>query len=85
MPVQKVFSVYDAKVEAFMAPFFCVTTGQAVRMFSDAIQDEKTNFCKHPEDFALFELGTFDDAGGQLHSNATAKHVITALELAKKE
>lgn len=80
MSALKVFSVYDAKVEAFMQPFFCITIAQAIRMFSDTCNDQASMFNKHPEDYALFELGVFDDAGGQLLSNATAKHLVTALE-----
>lgn len=84
MPALKVFSVYDQKVEAFMQPFFCITIAQAIRMFTDSCNEPTSMFNKHPEDYALFELGVFDDGGGQLISNATAKHLVTALEVVER-
>lgn len=62
--ITKVFAVYDSKAEAFMAPFTFQTKGQAVRGFSDVASDPKTMIGKHPLDFALFELGEFDDSKG---------------------
>lgn len=63
--INKVFSVYDSKAEAFMAPFCMSTKGQATRAFTDLASDSKSNVAKHPMDFALFMLGEFDDATGQ--------------------
>lgn len=60
-----VFSVYDKKASAFLAPFTFPARGQAVRAFSDTVNDPKTPFWKHPEDFDLHELGTFNEASGE--------------------
>lgn len=59
-----IYSVYDSKAEAFLQPFFAVSRGAAVRMFSDAAQDESHAFHKHAEDFTLFEVGRFDQVKG---------------------
>jgi len=83
--IQKIFSVYDNKAEAFLPPFFCATRGQAIRMLTDAVSDPAHQFAKHPEDFALFELGTYNDANGALTSNATPTGVIICLELVKEK
>lgn len=65
--VVKIFAVYDIKAEAYMAPFFMPATGQAVRMFKDAVNDKNTQFGKHPEDYKLVQIGEFDDNKGMLH------------------
>lgn len=57
----KLFTVYDKKAEAYLPPFNMQSTGQAMRTFEDTVNDEDHAFNKHPEDYALFELGTFDD------------------------
>lgn len=57
----KIFSVYDCKVGAYMTPIFARSTGEAIRMFTQAANDSSTNFCKYAEDFTLFELGVWDD------------------------
>lgn len=56
-------SIWDSKAEVFSQPMFFQAKGQAVRSFSDAVNEEG-NFKKHPEDFTLFVLGEFDDNTG---------------------
>lgn len=60
----KMFAVRDAKAEAFLQPMFFQSKGLAVRAFADAANDVGHNFCKHAEDFTLFELGEWDDESG---------------------
>lgn len=62
----KVFTVYDSKAEAYLQPFFSVSTGAAVRMFSDAITDSNHQFHKHAADYTLFHIGEYDDTNGLL-------------------
>lgn len=57
-----VFSVYDAKAEAYMAPFVAASKGFAIRMFLDEASRPDSMCAKHPEDFRLFHVGEFDDA-----------------------
>lgn len=62
--VSKLFAVFDAKVGAYLPPFCAAAPGQAARMFGDAVRDGQSAFSKHPEDYTLFMLGTFDDGTG---------------------
>lgn len=78
-----VFTVYDAAVGAFMTPFFTRSRGEAIRSFTEAVNDPKTGFHKNASDYTLFMLGTFDDAGGQFDT-APPERVIAALELVVK-
>lgn len=57
----KFFSVYDSKVSAFMNPFLARTSAEAIRSFADAVGNPQQGFCKHPEDYTLFEIGSWDD------------------------
>lgn len=59
------YAVFDVKAGAFLAPFFMPHDGQAIRTFSDAVQNPQTGFSKHPEDYSLHRLSTFDDASGE--------------------
>lgn len=59
--MQKCFTVYDAKAEAFLLPFFAVTEGFAVRQFRDLLRDRSHMFRKYPADFTLYYLGDWDD------------------------
>lgn len=62
--IAKVFTVYDSKLQAYMQPFCAQTAGVAVRMFEQTVRDPNTVFAKHPGDFTLFEIGTYDDQVG---------------------
>ena len=58
----KIFAIYDSKAEAYLQPFFMPARGQAIRAFTEAVNDKSTNFYKHAEDYTLFEIGEYDDA-----------------------
>lgn len=57
-------AVRDAKASVFSQPMFFQSLGQALRSFGDAVNDDKSEFAKHPEDYSLWHLGYYDDAVG---------------------
>lgn len=61
-----IFSVYDSKAEAYLQPFFCTNRAVAIRNFGSAVVDQKSLFFAHPEDYSLFELGSFSEHTGEL-------------------
>jgi len=83
--IQKIFTVYDSKTELFMQPFFMPTTGQALRSFEDTCNDESTLFAKHPADFTLFEIGTYDDTNCAIVKHDAMVNLGTALEYVQKQ
>lgn len=60
----KVFTVHDAKAEAYLKPFLMRTKGEAIRAMQDLANDPKHDFSKYSEDYTLFEIGTYDDEQG---------------------
>ncbi|QXP07990.1 MAG: nonstructural protein [Arizlama microvirus] len=54
------FTVYDSKAEIYLQPFFLQSRGEALRSWDDVVNDAKSQFNKHPTDFTLFEIGTYD-------------------------
>lgn len=62
----EVYSVRDSKVGAYMAPFFVPNSSVAVRMVTDTANDPSTLLYKHPEDFQLFHIGTFNESTGEI-------------------
>lgn len=60
------YSIYDSKSQAFGLPFFQATDGLAIRSFSDIANDRQTLIARHPGDFMLIRIGTFDDSVGEL-------------------
>lgn len=66
----KAFSLLDTKTGAFGTPFFMAHVGQAIRACVDLGQDMNTTVGRHPADFVLCEVGSFDDVTGQLVAQA---------------
>jgi len=82
-----VFAVYDDAVKSFMTPIFQQTQGQAIRGFIDAVNspDAKNSLSKHPEDYTLMQLGSYDDQTGVLESLPTPENLGTALKYRVKQ
>ncbi len=64
--ILKMFSMYDTKADAFITPFFLHNEKMALRAIYDASTSPTHMFSKHPEDYALYLLGEFDDTNGQV-------------------
>jgi hypothetical protein len=63
----KAFAIRDTKAEAFTRPpIFVQATGLAIRLFTDAANDQENEIGKYPADFTLFEVGEFDQVEGKL-------------------
>nr|QJB19254.1 MAG: nonstructural protein [Microvirus sp.] len=78
-----VYSVYDAAVKAFAPPFYARSAGEAIRSFSQLATDTNSNVSRHPTDFVLFGLGSYDDATGLFASNEPMR-LISASEILGK-
>ncbi len=79
----RVFSVYDSKVECYMNPFFMKTKGEAIRAFTEAVNDSSTHVSKHPGDYTLFDLGEFDDETATFTLSSTPISLGVAVEFVK--
>lgn len=56
-----IVAVHDAAAGLFGVPSFVTSVGGAVRSFGDQVNDPTTQFGKHPEDYTLHEVGTYND------------------------
>jgi len=77
------YTVYDNKALAYNVPFFTSTDGQAVRMFADLANDSNTAVGRHPSDYSLFFIGSYDDQKGQLLAESPLRHVADAFAMLK--
>lgn len=70
----RIFALYDIKSGAHGTPFFMHHVGEAVRACIDLGQDAQTTVGRHPADFALHELGTFDTDTGLITPQQPVSH-----------
>lgn len=61
-----VCSIKDRAADAFGRPFYVPAVGVAIRSFQDEVNRaaDDSQIYQHPDDFDLFELGTFNDDSG---------------------
>lgn len=81
---QLVFTVYDSAASAYMDPFFAPTAEFALRGFREAVNTPGHQFNKFPEDYTLFQIGTYSSESAVLVS--TAPHSLgVAIQFKDKE
>ena len=73
------YSVYDVSADIYMRPFFAISDGEVMRDFGDVCCDKDHAFGKHPEDYTLMRIGTWNDSNGQFEPETPVK-ITTALE-----
>jgi hypothetical protein len=75
-------SIYDKAVETYSKPITMRARGEAIRTLQDEIANQQQSpIAQHPEDYALFELGTFDDNTGEIEQHASPINLANAHEL----
>lgn len=79
--MQKLYVLYDVKSETYTAPTLNPARGQALRSFSDAVNDGKSILSQHPEDFTLFEVADYDTKTGVISVYETKIAVANGLDV----
>ncbi len=76
----KHFSLKDMKAEAFNRPFPSQNRATAIREISTQIEsDEKLS--SYASDFALYEVGDFDENNGRWTIPADPIHILDCIEM----
>lgn len=81
MTMHHIVAVRDLAVETFARPFTVHHPRQAVRSFTDEVNNPESEIHKHTEDYELFSLGTFNDETGEIQSHV--ERIVRAIDLKK--
>lgn len=79
------FAVFDEKASCYDKPFFMPTWAMAKRMFGDAVNQVDTAVSKHPADYKLYGLGTFDVESGMLEGTSTPTFICHGSDFVEPE
>lgn len=79
------YVVYDAKTLVYGVPFFAPTDGSAIRSMQELSNDLNTTVGRHPTDFSLWCVGSYEDQNGQLVSVTPLRHVVDANALLQRQ
>ena len=66
--VYGVYSIYDQAAKVFTSPVLDISDRSALRNFQQALANPGSVMNFKPEDFALYQVGTFDVETGYLDS-----------------
>lgn len=78
-----IYSIYDSKVKFFDRPLFMRNRGEALRAWETAANDEKTTISAHPTDYAIMEIGEFDDQTGKITCYEVPESLGLAIQFKK--
>lgn len=77
----KVLAVRDERTESFGIPIFVRHVGEGTRSFIDEVNREDSQFAKHPEDFALYLVGTYGEETGLLVPCSVPERLVMARDI----
>lgn len=60
------FSIFDSKAGGFLPDWNAINVPVAIRLFQEGILTENSVYGKHPGDYTLMEIGTFDQESGEV-------------------
>jgi hypothetical protein len=80
-----VCAVKDRAVDAFNRPLFVPTVGVAIRSFTDEVNRKDSELATHPEDYDLYELGSWDDQTAKFTELEVPRVITRAQDIAIKE
>jgi len=64
----KMFAIRDLLGEVYAAPFCRTNRGLAIRFCRELMENPQATCRKSPKDFALYEVGFYDDLTGRVEA-----------------
>lgn len=80
-----IFTVFDSAAGGFLDPFTAPTIEVAIRGFRELVNTQDHQFNRFPEDYTLFQLGTFNVETGQVSPLDTPHPLGVAVTYLKRE
>lgn len=74
--------IHDNQANAYNTPFASKNGNTAIRSFHDSIQQPGSVLHNHPEDFVLYQTGTFDELTGDIEITEPRIKLANGVELA---
>ena len=81
--IKEVYSIFDVKSKVYSNPTLSIARGDIEREWIDIVNEPDNKFNRHPEDFILYKLGTFDDCAGVYDCLDTPEIIARAIDVWK--
>lgn len=80
-----VYAIYDSAAHVFTSPTIDISDASAVRSFQQAISNAGSVLNFKPDDFSLYQIGTFDVETGELEPLTPPSRLIIGSDDYRKE
>lgn len=82
-----VLSIFDRASGIYGRPVFVPAKGAGIRSFTDEINraDPQNEIYRHPDDYDLYDLGSFDDQSGAFELNVSPSILVRGKDVVVKE
>lgn len=78
------FTVYDSKAETYLNPFYMKNKGEALRAWTETVNDNQSTMSKYPADFTLFLIGEYNPDTAQISMLDAKETIGNGLEFKKE-
>lgn len=84
--IYKMLAVFDVKAEAYMRPWVARSSGEAIRSFSDEVNqgNKESPLVHHPEDFILYELASWDESSGVVSPLDKPRALVSGIDVKRQ-
>lgn len=79
--ILEIYAIHDRVGAFFSAPFFLQNVGLARRTLADIVTDMNTQIARHPHDYSLYHLGSFENESGIFAPLSPPVFICTAASL----
>lgn len=79
--IQNIYAIKDTKLGAFTNIFIAENNAIALRQFGDVANNQNTAINKHPDDYELWNVGTWDDETGKPNEAVQTVSLTNAKDL----
>lgn len=81
----RLFTVKDQVSNTYIKPFALPTKRDAIDGFRRVVNEEESPYNKHPQDYFLYELGSFDERTGKIEILPESIMIAPAVDLLTKK
>ena len=64
----EMYVIYDQKAKIYNKPFHQINESVAIRTVADLVNDANSDSSRHPEDYILFRVATYDDSNAEIQT-----------------
>lgn len=77
-------TIRDSASASFHAPLFFPALGSAERWFRDEVNSSQSDLFKHPEDYELHVLGTYETEDGMITADESPRLIARGIDHVRK-